>query len=768
MKLAEFQPQELMSRIIFIIAAAGILLLAACSTTPRTREAKHIARGRQFADRKEYRKAIIEFKVAAQNMPRDAEPVFQLGMAYLRVGAARLAVESFLQALSLNPKHEGAQFQMALVKVGSDNPELVLESKQVLTAFLAGATHANDADAMGALALAEAKLGNKSAMLDLLEKAVRKAPANLRPAAVIIGLYTAQGDTDTAEKVARDLTGRLPDSPDAAVLRAQVSLGMQDTADADAQIRRALALNRNFRPALQLRLRRELMNENRASAEETTRELSKLSDNETWGTYARLLFGEGKIDEGIAEYNRVLKEHGDAPDLRDDYSRLLIDAKRDAEAEAAIAVTLAKNPKDIAALLQRVTVEIDRRNLIAAAADIKALQNAQSFSAELTYQQSRLFGARGEIVRQGDLLTQTLQANPRMLKARLDLSGVLVAAGQVKLALETLEQADANAKRTANYVYHHNMALIAAGNYEEARRGVSAGLAQSRSPRFLCQDAMLRLRSQDLAGARQSLESAFQLAPADPGTLNLLGEVMKRQNEGARYIAMVRDAAAKNPKASLLQNMLGRQLETLGDLNGARTAFEAQRAAGDAAGADEAIAYLDMRAGALEQASQRLRGLVKTHDSAVARLMLAEIETRRNAPAGLVASHYLKALQLEPANVPAMNNLAELFASRQGKYEDALFWAEKALALAPNNPAVEDTIGWIYFRQGKFDTALSFLEKSLKESDQPLVHYHLAGALLAIGDWSRGRKEYQTALRMDPDSEFRAVIAPLFESHVAK
>ena len=392
------------------------------------------------------------------------------------------------------------------------------------------------------------------------------------------------------------------------------------------------------------------------------------------------------MDQGIAEYRRVLKEHGDDSDLRDDFSRLLIEAKRNSEAEAEISATLAKNPKDRAALLQRATIEIDQHNLIAAARDIKTLQEAKVFSTELTYQESRLFGARGEMVRQGDLLTQTLQANPRMLKARLDLSGVLVAAGQPKVALETLEEASANDKRTAIYVYYHNKALISAGNYDEARRNVDMALAQWRSPGFLDQDATLRLRSHDLAGARKSLELAFRLAPADPNTLNLLGDVMKQQNESQKYIAMVRDAATKNPKAAFLQNTLGRQLENLGDRNGARAAFEAQRSAGDAAGADEAIAYLDLRAGMLDQARQRLVDLGKTHDSAVAQLMIAEIDTRKKAPADAIAGHYLRALELEPANVPAMNNLAELFASRMGKYDDALFWAEKALALAPGNP----------------------------------------------------------------------------------
>ena len=55
-----------------------------------------MTRGRKFAASNEFRKAVIEFKVASQNMPKDPEPVYQLGMTYLRAGAAELAVESFV------------------------------------------------------------------------------------------------------------------------------------------------------------------------------------------------------------------------------------------------------------------------------------------------------------------------------------------------------------------------------------------------------------------------------------------------------------------------------------------------------------------------------------------------------------------------------------------------------------------------------------------------------------------------------------------------
>jgi tetratricopeptide (TPR) repeat protein len=228
-----------------VLTMAGLLFLVSCSRTPEQREATSMARGKTYFEKKDYKRAVIEFKVASQNMPKDAEPAYQLGMTYLSAGAVRQGLEALQKAVTLNPKHEGAGYQLALFGVGSSKPENVVDAKRVLTGYLN--THPNDVDALGALALAEAKLGNKPEALKLLEAAGEKSPTNMRAAGVVIALYAAKGDEDSVRAVARDLTARLPNSPDAAILRAQVSLALHDLPDADAQISRALAIKRDLR-----------------------------------------------------------------------------------------------------------------------------------------------------------------------------------------------------------------------------------------------------------------------------------------------------------------------------------------------------------------------------------------------------------------------------------------------------------------------------------------------------------------------------------------
>jgi Tfp pilus assembly protein PilF len=572
------------------------------------------------------------------------------------MGWAARAVDAFEKTLWLNPKHAGAQYQMALVKVGSNRPELIEESKKVLTAYLAA--HPGNVETMAPLALAQAKLGNKAEAWKLLAAAEEKNPANMRPATILIGYYAAKGDVATAKQMARDLAERLPNSPDAAILRAQVSLAMRDFADTDAQVNRALALESDFRPALQMRLRRALMNQDRAAAEETSQELSKLPEKVTWGAYGRMLFAENKVDQGITEFKRVLREHDHNAALRHQVASLLIGAGRNAEAEEVVDAALKKDPKDKAALLEKTTLEIDAGRLDDATRDAKTLHDMRAFPGQLSYQESRIFAARGQSIKQGDLLAEALKYNPRLLLARIELARLLTTSGRPKNALALLEQTTPGEQQAPRYIYSRDLALISSGSLDEARKSVDAQLAAGKSPGFLYLDAVLRIKAHDMPGARQSLEQSFQMMPDDPPTLRLLGECMSEQKEGLKFAEMLRQAAAKNPKSAILENTLGAQLLAQGDLQGARAAFEAAKAAGDVVDAGIEIATLDLRAGAVEQARQRLLDLIQTHDNARSRLLLAEIEARRGSSADVVVAHYLKALDMEPANALVMNNLA--------------------------------------------------------------------------------------------------------------
>src|SRR6185312_2332462 len=87
--------------------------LAACRTSPEAKEGKYIERGRALLAKKDYSRAILEFRNAAKEMPKDAEPYYQIGLASMAAGDGPGAIQAFHKATELNPKHSGAQLKLA-------------------------------------------------------------------------------------------------------------------------------------------------------------------------------------------------------------------------------------------------------------------------------------------------------------------------------------------------------------------------------------------------------------------------------------------------------------------------------------------------------------------------------------------------------------------------------------------------------------------------------------------------------------------------------
>lgn len=88
---------------------------------------------------------------------------------------------------------------------------------------------------------------------------------------------------------------------------------------------------------------------------------------------------------------------------------------------------------------------------------------------------------------------------------------------------------------------------------------------------------------------------------------------------------------------------------------------------------------------------------------------------------------YEQALKINPRNVQTLNNLAWLYF--QAKEKDAESLASRAYEMAPENPAVLDTYGWILANLGKPKEGVELLEKAVKLApDAAEIREHLASA----------------------------------------
>lgn len=104
-----------------------------------------------------------------------------------------------------------------------------------------------------------------------------------------------------------------------------------------------------------------------------------------------------------------------------------------------------------------------------------------------------------------------------------------------------------------------------------------------------------------------------------------------------------------------------------------------------------------------------------------------------------------KALELNPKNHVAMNDLGYLWAERKMNLAEAEKLIIKALKLDPGNPTYEDSIGWVFYQKGEYQAALPHLALALKKlPEDPTINEHMGDiyeklhhAKKAIEYWTR-------------------------------
>ena len=99
---------------------------------------------------------------------------------------------------------------------------------------------------------------------------------------------------------------------------------------------------------------------------------------------------------------------------------------------------------------------------------------------------------------------------------------------------------------------------------------------------------------------------------------------------------------------------------------------------------------------------------------------------------------YTKALELDPNNVFVLNNFSYYLSLREENLEKAAEMAQKANEIEPNQVSFEDTYAWVLFKQGKYEDAKLWLEKAMRHGGDAHgeIHEHLGDVLFKIGDES--------------------------------
>jgi len=111
-----------------------------------------------------------------------------------------------------------------------------------------------------------------------------------------------------------------------------------------------------------------------------------------------------------------------------------------------------------------------------------------------------------------------------------------------------------------------------------------------------------------------------------------------------------------------------------------------------------------------------------------------------------------KVIELAPTSQHAYNALGYSLADRNIRLDEALTLIEKANQLAPNDPFIVDSLGWVKFRMGKFDEAESLLRRAYELRPDADIAVHLGEVLWRAGHKDQAIKLWREARTKDADN----------------
>ncbi|MDP3424711.1 MAG: tetratricopeptide repeat protein [Burkholderiaceae bacterium] len=108
---------------------------------------------------------------------------------------------------------------------------------------------------------------------------------------------------------------------------------------------------------------------------------------------------------------------------------------------------------------------------------------------------------------------------------------------------------------------------------------------------------------------------------------------------------------------------------------------------------------------------------------------------------------------ISPDNAHAYNALGYSLADRNLRLDEAAALIQTAIALAPEDAFIIDSLGWVEFRQGKVEQAAATLRRAWNLRPDAEIAAHLAEVLWTLRNIDEARHMLNEAKRLQPDNE---------------
>jgi putative PEP-CTERM system TPR-repeat lipoprotein len=739
---------------------------------PKLAEARDLVARAQIAQGK-FPEALATIATAIRNDPHSPAPRLIEGRIEAAFGQFPAAEQALRAALARMPPTEPLTRRVEALVTLSES-RLALGEIKAAGASVAALTHVAPQAPMTGLLQARMKLvhGDFQGATDQLERLVQAAPRFV-PARTLLGATLLQrGQLEQAQQQLQEAVALAPGSVEARKLLAQVQLKLglpREAVDVLAPALDVPQLNSQLLPVLGAAVQNSADSQRLIAALEHTAQRHPNAP-QLWVSLAQLELGAGEPGRALAALGRAPNT---ADLLRD---RLLIGAQLEAHGQGAAAAVVAQllsaQPRDAGVLVLGASYFAAQHQLARARSLLHQALAIEPDNWAAWVALARVEDSSGDTATAQRQLQAALAAHPQILQLRLALADALARARQFDQARALLAGAAQAARQPAVQFALARLALLQ-GNVAQANQSLAHAIAarpgsaatveqaglllfadhqneaalarfaqaaqlEPGNPLYWLNTARAQLAVNQPLAAEASLEKAVRLQPNWLPAEDLLVGIDLRQGKA--------QAALMRVKALLRQDPNDPQALTLeGDVELAANQPAAALGAYAAAQRIRPSALGAVKLYQAERAAHRpdpalplKQWLARSPGDWAVRTVLGDYELLVARQPRRAVRDLRAAIAQNPADVVALNNLAWAM-GRAGDPRAARF-AERAYKLAPQSPAVNDTLGWILVRQGHSAAALRYLARATRlDPGDPQLQYHYAYGLAKTGQSAQAR-----------------------------
>jgi len=284
-----------------------------------------------------------------------------------------------------------------------------------------------------------------------------------------------------------------------------------------------------------------------------------------------------------------------------------------------------------------------------------------------------------------------------------------------------------------------------------------------RDPRGHVGAAGMQLRAGDLDNAGRSIERGLKAAPSsrDLVSMSVALAIAKRQPDEARRIAhAVQKDRPGEAMGWALEGDIEASMQRWGPAAAAfRTALDKQAATGVMA----KYLFVLKQDGRTAEAKSVAAARLKAQPTDQELLFTLGDNAQREGDLAQARQHYEAILRLKPDHMLALNNLATVLVEQ--KQPGALALAQRAVLLAPRQPAVLDTLAQSQAAEGKLGDAVVTQRKAVVLAPgMPALRLTYAKLLIRNGDRVEAKQQLSRLASLGAGFGAQAEVGALMQS----